>query len=204
MSQTQGGGETQFRAMLRLGAEAAPVEPDERSAPKASFGGPATALSGKCGGPPEAAQARNQLVDVVQSWAEELFRLRAKPAGPQSEKCRLDLGPPFHGRRKLRIWRWLGTLTQRACRLPHRARFPGGSYWRRAGRLICGLRIEILLVRSSGGALTVRRHVRTCANQQRTSRRGSLGAACRLNCCTAARVVRENTTAPAHELVLVA
>src|SRR5829696_2048372 len=151
-----------------------------------------------------AAQARNQLVDVVQSWAEELFRLRAKPAGPQSEECRLDLGPPFHGRRKLRIWRWLGTLTQRACRLPHRARFPGGSYWRRAGRLICGLRTEILLVRSSGGALTVRRHVRTCADQQRTSRRGSLGAACRLNCCTAARVVRENTTAPAHALVLVA
>jgi hypothetical protein len=151
MSQTQGGGETQFRAMLRLGAEAAPVEPDERSGPKASFGGPATALSGKCGGPPEAAQARNQLVDVVQSWAEELFRLRAKPAGPQSEECRLDLGPPFHGRRKLRIWRWLGTLTQRACRLPHRARFPGGSYWRRAGRLIRGLRIKVLLARSSGG-----------------------------------------------------
>src|SRR3712207_6145163 len=41
MSQTQGGGETQFRAMLRLGAEAGTVEPDERSATEASFGGPA-------------------------------------------------------------------------------------------------------------------------------------------------------------------
>ena len=39
MSQTQGGGETQFRAMLRLGAEAATVEPDKRSAPEASFEG---------------------------------------------------------------------------------------------------------------------------------------------------------------------
>src|SRR5215207_2802437 len=73
--------------------------------------------------------------------------------------------------------------------------------WRIVLALSC-LRTEILLVRSSRGALTVRRHVRTCADQQRTSRRGSLGAACRLNCCTAARVVRENTTAPAHALVL--